>query len=381
MLKKVGIVGGGPAGLYMAYLLKVQGLAEEVVIQEQNPHKATYGFGVSLAGSSLAHFREMDEHSHTVLKEHMYTLQKQIIDLPDERICVRANRNAGAIGRADLLIVLEELCQEVGITVQHGKAFDSLSSLDDCDLIVGADGSNSAVRSELAAEFGTSTQYLGNRFSWYGTECPFEGSTLSFVGGGDKGNWCGHHYRYSETMSTFVPECDSYTWEAAGLNKMDDSQRRAFIEDLFADELQGYPLIENNSVWRRFRVTRNERWFFGNVVLVGDALFAAHYSIGSGTRLAMEDIIALIEALRESPDSLDSALALFQVKREPARARFENSCETSWVWYEEMGDKLATLPPYEFAYDYMTRTGRLNDDSLRAISPEFMDKLDLSREA
>jgi 2-polyprenyl-6-methoxyphenol hydroxylase-like FAD-dependent oxidoreductase len=377
MLGKVAIIGGGPAGLYLGYLLKSRGTSDDVEVFEQNARHATYGFGVSLADSGLQRFRECDQRSYDQMFACMHVLQRQTIEHPDGVVVVRASRNAGAIARAQLLDVLERCCDEAGVVVSHGQPIDSLAAFRGYDLIVGADGTNSIVRNHLAAEFRTSTFYLTNRFAWYGTECPFEGSTLTFLRG-EHGSWCGHHYRYSETMSTFVPECDGATWQTCGIADMNDAQRRQFIERLFASTLRGYPLIENNSVWRAFRVTRNERYWHGNVVLIGDALFTAHYSIGSGTRLAMEDSIALADSLRTESGDVRAALARFEERRRPQRMRYEEACERSWTWYEAMGGKLA-LPPVDFAYDYMTRTGRMDDEKLRAACPEFMAVLDEHR--
>jgi 2-polyprenyl-6-methoxyphenol hydroxylase-like FAD-dependent oxidoreductase len=374
MLKNVAIVGAGPAGLYLAYLLKVRRLANSVEVYEQNARNATYGFGVSLADSGLQRLRDFDPPSYERLTRCMHVLQRQTIEHPRGNVIVRDSRNAGAISRAQLLEVLGQCCEQVGVKVRHEVEIHSTADFAGHDLLVGADGTNSVVRTALAAEFGTSTYFLNNRFAWFGTKCPFEGSTLTFLSG-EGGTWCGHHYRYSESMSTFVPECDSKTWEQTGLDRMNDAERRTFVENLFGHTLRGYELISNNSIWRRFRVTRNERCTYRNVVLIGDALFTAHYSIGSGTRLAMEDSIALVQCLQETPDNVEHALAGFEERRKPQRARYEHACEKSWNWYERVSEKIG-LTPIEFAYDYMTRTGRMDEAKLRAACPEFMKQVD-----
>ena len=378
MLRKVGIVGGGPSGLYAGYLLKSRGLADIVDVYEINPRFATYGFGISMADSGLRRLREFDENSYETIRAQMHTLQDHVIEHPDGAVNVRNNRSAGAIGRAELLALLLDCCEEAGVNVHHEHRIDSLNSLEDCDLVIGADGTNSIVRSLLAAEFGTSTYYLSNRFAWYGTKCPYEGSTLTFLAG-DKGSWCGHHYRYSDSMSTFVPECDAVTWTSCGLDDMNDDERRLFVENAFAETLQGHKLIENNSIWRCFRVTKNKRVVHKNVALLGDALFAAHYSIGSGTRLAMEDAVALVQSLETSPGSVQTALKEFQEQRGAERFKFVDACEKSWTWFEGFGSRIPALSPLEFSYEYMVRTGRLDDEKIRKVSPHFMVELDEHR--
>jgi len=378
MLKKVAIIGGGPSGLYAAYLLKKRQVAEVVDVYELNPRLATYGFGISMADSGLRRLSEFDPDSYEIIRSNMHTLQSHVLELPDGAVTVRDSRNAGAIGRANLLEILTTCCEQSGVKLHHEHSIDSLDSFLDCDLVLGADGTNSIVRNSLAADFGTSTYYLGNRFAWFGTHCPYEGSTLTFLAG-KYGNWCGHHYRYTDTMSTFVPECDAETWKSLELGAMTDTGRREFIQDAFAETLNGFDLIENNSVWRCFRVTANKHIVHQNVALLGDALFTAHFSIGSGTRLAMEDSIALVQSLEKHPESVESALEHYQDHRGPERHRLVDACEKSWMWFEDFGQQVKDLSPLEFSYEYMTRTGRLNDEKLRGMSPEFMAKLDEHR--
>jgi 2-polyprenyl-6-methoxyphenol hydroxylase-like FAD-dependent oxidoreductase len=236
--------------------------------------------------------------------------------------------------------------------------------------VVAADGTNSVIRSAFVGAFQTHRSELTNRFCWFGTETPFATHTLTFKQH-DGGSFVAHHYRYRPAKSTFLVECDAGTWESSGLAAMDDGARKTFAERLFRDELAGRQLIENNSVWRRFPVVYSERWHAGKYVLIGDALRSAHYSIGSGTRLAIDDAIALSDALLET-DSVDAALALYEQRRRPPVDRFRDAARRSYEWYEQLPQKM-TLAPMDLVHDFMQRTGRVDEARLRRDSPQFMN--------
>jgi 2-polyprenyl-6-methoxyphenol hydroxylase-like FAD-dependent oxidoreductase len=286
-------------------------------------------------------------------------------------VVVDAPRAGGGIQRLALLNVLQHLCAEVGVGIQFNQRITGVDELCDCDLLVGADGLSSIVRKRFAAEFGASERELTNRFAWYGVEQAFDMPTLSFVESGH-GVWVAHYYRYSPTMSTFLVECDASTWQSSSLAAMTEAAQRALVEQLFASELQGARLIGNHSVWRRFTVVHNDRWHERNVALLGDALHTIHFSIGSGTRVAMEDSIALAQSLEAHPADVAVALREFERARRPVADKLAIAAERSFEWYERMRDAMRVQDPWEFAYRYLTRTGRVDDRRLSQMAPEFM---------
>jgi 2-polyprenyl-6-methoxyphenol hydroxylase-like FAD-dependent oxidoreductase len=236
---------------------------------------------------------------------------------------------------------------------------------------------NSLVRRSYEGDFKTSLSYLDNKFAWFGTTMRFDTLTHTFIET-ELGTFNAHHYRYSPTMSTFIVECDRATWESSGFADKTTEEARAICERVFTDTLQGHPLVSNKSVWRNFPWIWNERWFFRNMVLVGDALHTAHFSIGSGTRLAMEDVIALVKSLEEEPRDLRAGLARYQDARKPIVEKLVTASQTSATWYEQFRAHM-DLMPYDFAMSYITRSGRIERDRLTAMSPRFMAAYDAVR--
>jgi 2-polyprenyl-6-methoxyphenol hydroxylase-like FAD-dependent oxidoreductase len=241
--------------------------------------------------------------------------------------------------------------------------YEKAVSTEDYDLIVAADGVNSAVRGWH--DFGTSVSHLTNKFAWYGTPTLFDTLTQTFVAN-EHGTFNAHHYRHSPQMSTFVVECDAATWKRAGFAAMGEAATLAYLEKVF-----GHPLVSNKSVWRNFPNLRNRRWFAGNTVLIGDALRTAHFSIGSGTRLAMEDAIALVKALGEH-SGVEQGLRAFEAARRPIVEKLLAAADASGAWYERFPEHMK-LEPREFAWSYIQRSGRIDPQRLRKISPRFVD--------
>jgi 2-polyprenyl-6-methoxyphenol hydroxylase-like FAD-dependent oxidoreductase len=244
------------------------------------------------------------------------------------------------------------------------------------DLIVAADGLNSLVRRTFEGDFGASLSYSSNKFAWYGTTKRFETLSQTFVAT-DQGYFNAHHYRYSPGMSTFLVECDLPTWQAYGFADKTIEQSKTICEAVFADALGGHGLISNKSVWRNFPWIWNERWSFKNMVLIGDALHSAHFSIGSGTRLAIEDAIALTKAL-EAERGIDVALARYQSERQPIVKKLVTAARTSADWYGKFPEHMK-LDLMDFAYGYITRSGRIDEARLRAMAPSFMARYEASR--
>jgi len=373
---QINIVGAGPAGLLFALLIKRRFPAWTVTVFEQNPPHATFGFGVVFSLNALAFLERDVADFHALLMPQLESWPMQRIVHQDERIEIDGN-GFSAIGRLELNQFLDELCRAAGVSIEYCHAVDSVDQVKDCDLLVGADGANSFVRRALEAQYKLKTEWLTNRFAWYGTAEPFDCLSLTFRANRD-GHFVAHHYRHNRTMSTFVVECDEATWRGAGLDRMSEDASRAYCEQVFAPDLNGHPLVSNKSIWRQFPLLVTDRWSVGNSVLLGDAQRTVHFSIGSGTRLAFEDAIALDRAFTEAGTDVTRALDVFERARRPIVEKIVAAANASSYWYERMSEKMK-LKPWEIAYDYMTRSGRMTDQRLRELSPKFMARVDAER--
>lgn len=374
---RIDVVGGGPAGLYFALLVKKFSRNTQVNLFERNPADATYGFGVVLADQGLQHLKAADEESYDQIINSMEMLDEQILHVPKGSIVIDSKRQAGSIARLRLLQILQDCCRRAGVSMHFDHDVGNLDSHLDADLVVAADGVNSQVRSRFAEQFGTTTGWLTNRFAWYGVARGYARPALAFRNYGG-GAFVGHYYRYQPDMSTFVVECDEQTWFDLGLDAMTDEERRQLSEAVFAEDLEGCPLQANHSVWRQFPVVENSRWTHQNIVLLGDAQRSVHFSIGSGTRLAMEDAVALFNAFAGAGGDIPLVLQRFEELRRPAVKILADAARASYAWYEDFARKMS-LDPLEFAYRYMTRTGRMTDKRLQSYHPGFMARYDALR--
>jgi 2-polyprenyl-6-methoxyphenol hydroxylase-like FAD-dependent oxidoreductase len=366
---KIRILGAGPAGLYFAALMKRHDRSHDITIYERNPRGATWGFGVVFSDRALDFLRADDEALYRYLMPHLENWPDITIVHNDTRIPIAGNGFA-SIGRLELLTLLYDYVEQLGVRIVFDTEIRKLEELGDADLVVGANGAFSWVRTENEAKFGTTTDWRPNKFIWYGTSKAFNSLSLTFRET-DMGVFCAHHYRYRPDMSTFLVEVSQDTWKRANFEAMSPQDTVAYCERVFAKDLEGHPVISNNSYWRNFPAVWNERWSFGNVVLVGDALRTAHFSIGSGTRLAMEDSVALFKAFGECGGDIPAALARFQQTRLPPMKKIWDAANVSIRWYEEMDELVKTLSPVEFAYSYMTRTGRVDHDEVRRRDPKL----------
>jgi 2-polyprenyl-6-methoxyphenol hydroxylase-like FAD-dependent oxidoreductase len=373
---KVLIVGAGPAGLYLAYLLRRQRLDWRVRIVEQNPPDSTFGFGVVFSDRALEFLRDDDAETRELLTPALHTWTDLMVVHRGTRVRIDGVGFA-AIDRLDLLRLLQSQLASTGVMPEYRRTMASAAELGGYDLVVGADGVNSFVRRCHGEDFGTTVTHFRNKFAWYGTTMLFDSLTQTFVEA-EAGTFNAHHYRYASGMSTFVVECDPATWERAGFAALDEESTRAYCERVFAGTLQGHPLVSNRSVWRSFPKVRNERWWVGNIVLIGDAQRTAHFSIGSGTRLAMEDAIALVRSLGERPDDVPGALAAFEVSRRPVVEKLVAAAEASGEWYECFPQHMR-LPPWDLAWSYIQRSGRVDRERLRKVAPAFVAEYEATR--
>ena len=365
---RIAVIGGGPGGLYFAYLWKKRHPEAQIDLFEQNPAGATWGFGVVFSEQALEFLRADDPDTVDAIAPRMESWKNITLNLRGESVEIDGVGFA-AIGRLELLTLLQARARAVGAEMRYDTTVPDVDVLEGYDLIVAADGLNSMVRRRFAREFGASVTHSTNKFAWYGTSKAFATLSQTFVAT-DRGTFNAHHYRYSPSMSTFLIECDVATWDAYGFAAKSIEESQAICQGVFAETLDGRRLISNKSVWRNFPWIWNERWSHRNMVLIGDALHSAHFSIGSGTRLAIEDAIALTKALETETDVADG-LARYEAERKPVVKKLVTAARTSADWYESFPAHMKR-DLVDFAYSYITRSGRIDDARLRAMSPQFM---------
>jgi 2-polyprenyl-6-methoxyphenol hydroxylase-like FAD-dependent oxidoreductase len=372
---RIAVIGGGPGGLYFGYLWKKRHPGAHVELFEQNPADATWGFGVVFSDQALEFLRADDPETVEAIAPRMESWKNITLNLRGETVEIDGV-GFSSIGRLELLNLLQARAASAGVALRYDTLIASVEQLTGYDLIVAADGLNSLVRRAFEGDFGTSLSYSANKFAWYGTSRRFETLSQTFVKTGS-GNFNAHHYRYSPRMSTFLVECDLPTWQACGFADKTVEESRAICEKVFAEALDGHGLVSNRSVWRNFPWIWNERWSFRNMVLIGDALHSAHFSIGSGTRLAIEDAIALTKALEAEGDTA-AGLERYQNERQPTVSKLVTAARASADWYAKFPEHMK-LDLMDFAHSYITRSGRIDDARLRAMSPAFMARFEASR--
>jgi 2-polyprenyl-6-methoxyphenol hydroxylase-like FAD-dependent oxidoreductase len=335
----------------------------------------TWGFGVVFSDQALEFLRADDPESVDTIAPRMESWRNITLNLRGESVEIDGV-GFSSIGRLELLTLLQARTGAAGVATHYETAVASVDQLGDYDLIVAADGLNSLVRRGFEADFGASVTTSTNKFAWYGTTKAFATLSQTFVQTA-LGSFNAHHYRYSPSMSTFLVECDEATWLAYGFADKSIEQSQAICERVFAETLDGHRLISNKSVWRNFPWIWNERWSHRNMVLIGDALHSAHFSIGSGTRLAIEDAIALVKAI-EAENDIPAALSRYESERKPIVKKLVTAARTSADWYEKFPDHMQ-LDLMDFAYSYITRSGRIDDARLRAMSPQFMARYEAAK--
>jgi anthraniloyl-CoA monooxygenase len=375
---KINVIGGGPAGLYFAILMKQARPAHQITVYERNGPDDTFGWGVVFSGRTLANLRAADAESHAEITSAFAAWDNVDVVHRDEKISVHGNSFSG-IARLQLLKILQRRSEQLGVELRFRTEVPEVAALrGDCDLLLAADGVNSTARREYANQFSPTLDVRPNRYIWYGTNQLFHGLTLTFRET-EAGVFAAHSYKFNQTTSTFIVECDPDTWTNAGFATLSDSDTRSYLERVFAADLGRHPLLSNNSKWLNFLVVKNQKWFFENVVLLGDALHTAHFSIGSGTKLALEDAIALFECLQQAPD-IAQALAQFARTRQPVIAAYQAAAYDSMRWFEQARDFI-NLRPIDLAYALMMRSGRVSHEDLRRRDSGFIERYEREQRA
>jgi 2-polyprenyl-6-methoxyphenol hydroxylase-like FAD-dependent oxidoreductase len=360
---KVASIGGGPGGLFFATLLKRNRPGAEVVLFERNRPDDTFGFGVVFSDATLGAIDAADP----VLSEALGKHGRHWDDI-EVRVHGARERVGGmgmaAVVRKTLLNLLQERARAEGVVMRFEHEVREPAELDDFDLVVVCDGANSRFRTLFADDFGPTADVASAKFIWLGTTYMLDG--LTFVHqDGPHGVFAAHAYPISDSLSTFIVETDADSWAKAGLDAFDpatppgasDERTKAYLEDLFRDQIDGHPLVGNNSRWANFATRRARSWRRGKWVLLGDAAHTAHFSVGSGTKMAMEDAVALAEALGESPDSMPGALQIYEERRRPKVDRIQSSARPSLSWWEHFGRYVRSIDdPVQFAFHFLSRS-------------------------
>ena len=366
---RITILGGGPAGLYFALLMKQQDAAHTVTLIERDGPDDTFGWGIVFSDQTFDYLRDSDAPSFERITAACEKWDNVDIVHRGECISVRGNRFSG-IARITFLRVLQDRCRELGVDLRFHHPVARLEDLPAGDLLIGADGANSLVRSAHESVFKPTIGQGRNKYIWLGTPRLFHGLTLTFVQH-ETGLFTAHSYKFDRHTSTFIVECSEETWRSAGLEQKGEAETCRFLESVFADHLEGEPLLAKNFLrWLNFPLVQNARWHGERIVLLGDALHTAHFSIGSGTKLALEDAIVLARAFAEEPEPA-RALPLFEATRRPRVEQYQQAALDSLRWFEEVGDHMH-LDPLPFAVEAMTRSRRVDFEKLRQRDPAFV---------
>ncbi len=360
---KVAIVGGGPAGLYFSILMKRAFPETALTVYERNRPEDTFGWGVVFSRETLGNLEQADPESYRQITERFAYWDDIETHYQGQVITSRGHGFCG-LARRDLLMILQARAAGLGVSLQFQREVKALSDLPPADLVLAADGVHSWVREALAPQLSPRVDWRKARFCWLGTTLPLRAFTFLFKSS-PHGLFQVHAYPFEAATSTFIVECHEDVWRRAGLDTATEEQTVAFCEQLFREELRGHRLLSNKSIWRTFPTVSLERWHHGNVVLLGDAAHTAHFSIGSGTKLAMEDAIALVDAFKsKGVGDVPGALAAYESARRGEVARLQKAAQTSLEWFEHSA-RYAQQPPAQFAFNLMTRSRRITYDNLR----------------
>jgi anthraniloyl-CoA monooxygenase len=374
---KVNVLGGGPAGLYFALLMMRRDPSHRITVIERDAPDDTFGWGIVFSDRTLAFLHDRDEPTYSAITAASQTWDNVDVVHRGETISIHGNGFSG-IARLTFLDILRRRCREVGVDLRFRTTVADPADLSDCDLLLGADGANSLVRRHHADFFQPSVDVRQNRYVWLGTTRLFHGLVMIFRRNRD-GLFIAHAYKFSPTTSTFIVECSPETWARAGFDRLADTDTCRYLARVFQDDLDGEPLLSNNFVkWLNFPLVKNRRWHHGHTVLAGDAAHTAHFSIGSGTKLALEDAIALADALGQPARSIPSALAAYEAARKPVVDAFQAAALRSLEWLEGVDAHLG-LEALPFAYKHMMRSRRIGHERLTRMDPAFAARYDAWR--
>jgi anthraniloyl-CoA monooxygenase len=369
---KIAIIGGGPAGLYSAILLKKQRPQADITVYERNRADDTFGFGVVFSDATLDNFEKYDPPSYRRITQEFAYWDDIAVHFRGTVHRVGGNGFCGC-SRRMLLTILQERARELGVHLMFEAEIDEISGLADADLVVLADGINSRFREKFADHFEPELDLRSNKFAWMGSTKPLDAFTFIFQET-EWGPFIAHAYQYEIGRSTWIFEADPETFQRAGLEGLNEKDSAQRMHEIFGWFLGSYPLLTNRSMWRNFPMIRSKRWVKDNMVLLGDAKATAHFSIGSGTKLAMEDAIALADAMHRAP-TVDAALQLYEEGRREEVEKIQHAADVSLVWFEHV-DRFWDFDPVQFAFGVMTRAKAITYDNLTLRAPDFVAEVD-----
>ncbi|MFY8069764.1 MAG: bifunctional salicylyl-CoA 5-hydroxylase/oxidoreductase [Flavobacterium sp.] len=369
---KITVIGGGPGGLYFSILTKKAMPHCEIDIYERNKPDDSFGFGVVFSDETLGEFLKRDMKSYELIRSKFAYWDDIIIARDGESVTIAGNGFCGC-SRKTLLQLLQQRCVEEGVNLHFEQNVEDLSQFADSDIILATDGISSAIRTQYQKEFGTKIELKKNRFVWLGSTKPLDAFTY-FFRSTPHGTIVAHSYQYEEGMSTWIFECSDETWQKHGFEVTNEADTMAKIAEIFKDELDGHPLISNKSHWRQFPHVTNQNWYHNNIVLLGDAKATAHYSIGSGTKLAMDSAIGLSDAVIANPNDVQAAFAQYDKTRRNTVEMIQYAAIVSLDWFENM-DRHMQHSFQQFAFGCMTRSKKVTYENLRLRDSSFTDKV------
>jgi anthraniloyl-CoA monooxygenase len=371
---RIASIGGGPSGLYFSILAKKMFPRAEITVYERNKPDDTFGFGVVFSDATMGNFAQADRETHQAITGSFAHWDDIDIQFKGRTLNSTGHGFSG-MSRQGMLTILQDRCAQLGVDLRFQTEVKDLEQFDDYDLVLAADGVNSVVREKYAAQFGPHLDFRPNRFVWLGTDYEFPAFTFIFKEN-EHGLWRVHGYRYMAGYSTFILECTAETFKRSGLKVEDENATVAYVQELFNDDIKGHKILKNRSLWRQFPIITCDKWHYKNAVLMGDAVHTAHFSIGSGTKLAMEDSIALAEAVKRSPDDIPAALAAYEAARRPMVESIQRAARTSLEWFEQTERYYDHLEPIQFGFSLLTRSLRISHSNLKLRDPKYVASID-----